>query len=81
MVGLAVPIRVVLVKYKMSEPLLRIGIHPLDIGLWNRIPPCGGKGFLEDRILFGIHLDLHLTGVIDDVAGLEDGIKALCADF
>ena len=65
----------------MREPLLCIGKHPLDVGLRNRIPPGGGQGFLEDRILLGIDLDFHLTGAIDDVAGLENSIEALCADF
>lgn len=65
----------------MREPLLRIGIHPLDVGFWNRISPSGGQGFLEDRILLGIDLDFTLTGAIDEVAGLEDSVKALCADF
>ena len=65
----------------MREPLLRIGIHPLDVGLRNRIPPGGCQGFLEDRVLLGIDLDLHLTGAIDDVASFEDSVEALCADF
>ena len=41
----------------------------------------GGKGFLEDRILLGVDLDFHLTGAIDDVAGPEDSVEALCAYF
>src|ERR1700704_2152009 len=53
----------------MREPLLRIGIHPLDVGFWNRITPSGGQGFLEYGILLGVDLDFHLTGAIDDVAG------------
>jgi hypothetical protein len=68
-------------KHKMREPLLGIGIHPLDVGLWNGIPASSSQGFFEDRILLGIDLDFTLTGAIDDVAGLENGIEALCTDF
>ena len=81
MIGLAVPIRVVFMKHKMCEPLLRIGIHPLDVGLRNPIPPSSSQGFFEDWILLGIGLDFALTGIVDDVASLEDRIEPLCTDL
>src|SRR5262249_1555337 len=68
-------------KYKMCEPLLRIGIHPLDVGLRNPIPPSSSQSFFEDWILLCVGLDLILTGIIDDMAGLEDGIEPLGADL
>jgi hypothetical protein len=69
------------VKYKMREPLLCIGEHPLDVGLWNRISPGGSHSLPEDRILLGIDLDFHLTGSVNNVTGLENSVEALCADF
>ena len=42
----------------------------MNIGFRNHIPPGSCQGFLENGILLGIGLDFHLTGAIDDMAGL-----------
>ena len=81
LVGLAVPIGVVLVEYKMGEAFACVREHPLDIRFRHRRLPGGLERVPERDVLLRVRLNLRLALPVRNVAGLQHGVQPLGADL
>lgn len=77
LVGLTVPIRVILVKHKVREALLRIGKHSLNIRLGHHIPTGQCQGLTQERIGLRIEIQPERALAIDRMTSFQHGIEAL----